>query len=151
MAKPLGPKSLLIRQAIAAHPDRGNTEIAETLMDSSDRMDDKLKITAQDVATQRQAMKKPGAQASPATSAEPAASEPARARPGNGRRKPGRKPGRKTRPRPQTQAAAAQAAPVTRPAQAAPRADLVSHVEAIREAVRGLGADQVKRIVDLFE
>jgi peptide subunit release factor RF-3 len=41
MAKPLGPKSLLIRQAIIAHPDKGNTELAEMLMDSADRLDDK--------------------------------------------------------------------------------------------------------------
>src|SRR5208337_3326172 len=92
MAKPLGPKSLLIRQAITAHPDKGNTELAELLNDSHDRMDDKIKVTAQDVASQRQAMKKPGAAKAPATTAAPApAAKPA----GNGRRKPGRKPGRK--------------------------------------------------------
>ena len=60
MAKPLGPKSLLIRQTIAAHPDKGNKEIAELINDSHDRMDDKIKVTPQDIAQQKQAMKKAG-------------------------------------------------------------------------------------------
>ena len=60
MAKPLGPKSTLIRQAITGHPKMGNKEIAEMLMDSKDRKDDKIKVTPQDVAQQRQQMKKAG-------------------------------------------------------------------------------------------
>jgi len=67
MAKPLGPKSLLIRDAIKAHPNKGNKEIAELINDSHDRMDDKIKVTPQDVAQQKQAMKKAGE--SPAPSA----------------------------------------------------------------------------------
>ena len=38
----------------------GNKEIAETLMDSNDRLDDKIKVTPQDVAQQKQQMKKAG-------------------------------------------------------------------------------------------
>ena len=60
MAQPLGPKSILIREAIIAHPDKGNTELAAFLNDADERMDDKFKITAQDVAAQKQAMKKSG-------------------------------------------------------------------------------------------
>ena len=38
----------------------GKKEIAEILMDSNDRMDDKIKVTPQDVAQQKQQMKKVG-------------------------------------------------------------------------------------------
>src|SRR5260221_210515 len=96
MAKPLGPKSRLIREALGTHPDKGNTELAELINDADDRMDDKIKVTAQDVAAQRQAMKKPGALTVPAAAADPevAAEAPTA---GNGRRKAGRKPGRKAK------------------------------------------------------
>ncbi len=60
MSKPLGPKSLVIREAIKAHPNKGNKEIAEFIDDSHDRMDDKIKVTPQDVAQQKQALKKAG-------------------------------------------------------------------------------------------
>ena len=84
MAKPLGPKSLLIREAIRAHPNKGNNEIAELLNDSHDRMDDKIKVTPQDVAQQKQAMKKSGGKA-------PVAAPPAAARAaGKGKGKGGR-------------------------------------------------------------
>src|SRR4051794_28897026 len=111
MAKPLGTKSRVIRAAIAANPDKGNTELAEMLNDSQDRLDDKLMFTAPDVAAQKQAMKKPGAQkveAAPQTTAsetstpaqpEPAATPASEAAAGNGRKRPGRKPGRKPGPR----------------------------------------------------
>ena len=85
MAKPLGPKSLLIRKAIQDHPDKGNTALAEMLNDSNDRMDDKIKVTANDVAAQKQAMKK--------GSPTPAADTPAAAAEKPERKKPGRKPG----------------------------------------------------------
>ena len=65
MAKPLGPKSLLIRDAIKAHPNKGNKEIAELINDSHDRMDDKIKVTPQDIAQQKQAMKKAGESSAP--------------------------------------------------------------------------------------
>src|SRR5262245_26958969 len=86
MAKPLGPKSRLIRDAITEHPKKTPKEIAELHNDAEERMDDKIKVTPNDVSQQKQAMKKPGAQKAPAAAAKPA---------GNGRRKPGRKPGRK--------------------------------------------------------
>src|SRR5262249_27985520 len=87
MAKPLGPKSLLIREAIKNNPKKGNTEIAELLNDAEERMDDKIKVTAQDVAAQRPAIKKAGKPA-PAATAAPAA--PATKPAGNGRRKGGK-------------------------------------------------------------
>jgi hypothetical protein len=37
MAKPLGPKSILIREAIKAHPNKGNSKIAEMLNDAEDK------------------------------------------------------------------------------------------------------------------
>jgi hypothetical protein len=132
MAKPLGPKSVLIRQAITAHPDKGNTEIATMLMDAEERMDDKIKVTAQDVASQRQAMKKPGAAPTPAAAPEAAPKKPA----GNGRRKPGRKPGRKP-------AAAPAAAP--RPASASP-VDLIDKTLDLAQQCGGLAA--LKKLVD---
>ncbi len=138
MAKPLGPKSLLIRQAITAHPDKGNTELAELLNDSHDRMDDKIKVTAQDVAAQKQAMKKPGATATPAATAS---AEPATKPAGNGRRKPGRKPGRKP--------AAAGPAAATRAAEASASAspvDLIDKAFALAQECGGI--EHLKRLVD---
>ena len=130
MAKPLGPKSLLIRKAIHDHPDKGNTAIADLLNDSNDRMDDKIKVTANDVAAQKQAMKSAGATA-PAASAH-----------GRGKKR-GRKP---AAPVP----AAAAPAPSRKPA-AAPQGGLADHAEAIKKAVEELGADQVRRLTGLFE
>ena len=51
MAKPLGPKSILIREAIKANPDLGNTEIAELLNGSEDRKRDKIEVKPGDIAT----------------------------------------------------------------------------------------------------
>lgn len=130
MAKPLGSKSVLIRDAITSHPNKGNTEIAEMLNGDEERKADRIKVSARDVATQRQAMRKVGT--------------PARARRRSGAKKPGRKGGRK----PARKQPPAAATPTT--AQA-PAADLFEHIEAIREAVRQLGAEQVKKIVGLFE
>jgi hypothetical protein len=126
MAKPLGKKSILIREAITAHPHKTPKEIADLLNDSDDRMDDKIKVTPNDVSQQKQAMKKPGAQKAPAAAKKPA---------GNGRRKPGRKPGRK-------------------PAAATPRAsatasspvDLIDRTLALAQECGGVG--QLKRLVD---
>ncbi len=61
MAKTLGLKSRLIRQAISDNPDKGNTELAQMLSGAKERKDDKIKVTPQDIAQQRQAMKKAGA------------------------------------------------------------------------------------------
>jgi hypothetical protein len=126
MAKPLGPKSQLIRKAITAHPDRTPKEIAELLNDSDDRMDDKIKVTPNDVSQQKQAMKKPGAQKAPAAAKKPA---------GNGRRKPGRKPGRKP----------AAATPRTLGPAASP-VDLIDRTLALAQECGGVG--QLKRLVD---
>jgi hypothetical protein len=131
MAKPLGPKSMLIRNAIAANKGKGNKEIAEMLMDAPERMDDKIKVTANDVAQQKQAMKKAGAMKVPAAAAATPATKPA----GNGRRKPGRKPGRK---------------PVTAARSAAPTAaspvDLIDRTLALAQECGGV--EQLKRLVD---
>ena len=135
MAKPLGQKSILIRTAIQANPRKGNTELAEMLNDADERMDDKIKVTAQDVATQRQAMKKPGAQTAPAAaSMQPAAtaSKPVE----NGRRKPGRKPGNKPGAAARQSAPAASASPV----------DLIDRTLALAQQCGGV--DQLKRLVD---
>src|SRR5262249_50703174 len=126
----LGPKSMLIREAITANPGKGNTEIATMLMDAEERMDDKIKVTAQDVATQRQAMKKPGAQKAPAAGA----TAPKHA--GNGRGKPGRKPGRKP----------AVAAPRPAPTIAASPVDLIDRTLALAQDCGGV--EQLKRLVD---
>lgn len=60
MAKPLGPKSLLIREAIKAHPRMGNTELAELINSSDARKEDKISVKPGDIAAQKQAMKKAG-------------------------------------------------------------------------------------------
>jgi hypothetical protein len=121
MAKPLGPKSLLIRKAIGEHPDKGNTELAEMLNDAEERMDDKIKVTAQDVATQRQAMKKAGT--------APPAAKP-------GRKKPGRKPASAATP------ATTQPGP---PAAASP-VDLIDKTLDLAQQCGGLAA--LKKLVD---
>ena len=125
MAKPLGPKSVLIRGAITSNPDKGNTEIAEMLNDAEERMDDKIKVTAQDVATQRQAMKKAGA----TTPAAGPAAKPAR-------KKPGRKPARAATPPAAQAAPAATASPV----------DLIDKTLDLAQQCGGLAA--LKKLVD---
>ena len=61
MAKPLGPKSRLIREAIKAHSNMGNTELAELINASDARKEDRLEVTANDIAQQKTALKKTGA------------------------------------------------------------------------------------------
>jgi hypothetical protein len=77
----------LIRDAIKAKPKMGNTDLAKMLNEAGERKSDKIKVTPQDVAMHRQAMKRAHAKKFPAA----AAAQPA----GNGRQKPGPKPGRK--------------------------------------------------------
>jgi hypothetical protein len=133
MAKQLGPKSLLIRNAIQANPGKGNAELAEMLNDADERMDDTIKVTAQDVATQRQAMKKPGAQKTEGAATKPAA--PASKPAGNGRRKPGRKPGKKPAAK-SISAHGLVASPV----------DLIDRTLALAQECGGV--NQLKRLVD---
>ena len=119
MAQPLGPKSILIREAIIAHPDKGNTELAAFLSDADERKKDKIKVTAQDVASQKQAMKKAGI--------EPPAAEG---------KKRGRKPGTKV---------AATVATRPTPAPATPL-DLIDRPFAPAHERGGIG--ELKRLVD---
>ena len=73
MAKPLGPKSRLIRDAIAAHPSLANKELAAFINKSPARKEDGIEVTPIDVAQQKQAMKKMGFEpAAPATRRNPA-------------------------------------------------------------------------------
>jgi hypothetical protein len=127
MAKPLGKKSILIREAITAHRGKTPKEIADLLNGSDERMDDKIKVTPNDVSQQKQAMKKPGAQKAPAAAAKPA---------GNGRRKPGRKPG----PKP------AAVAPRTASVPSYSPVDLIDRTLALAQECGGVG--QLKRLVD---
>jgi hypothetical protein len=57
MAKPLSPKSQLIREAIVANSKLGNTELASLINSSDARKGDKIKVSATDVGNQRQALK----------------------------------------------------------------------------------------------
>jgi hypothetical protein len=134
MAKPLGPKSLLIRNAIQANSGKGNTELAKMLNDAAERKTDKIKVTAQDVAAQRQAMKKPGAAKVAAAATKPAA--PASKPAGNGRKKPGRKQGKKPAAAPRQAASTAAASPV----------DLIDRTLALAQECGGV--EQLKRLVD---
>jgi hypothetical protein len=125
MAKPLGQKSRIIREAIHNHPDKGNTAIAEMLNDSADRLDDKLTFTATDVSQQRTALKNLGKSASgaaPAPATQEAATE---ATPARGDATPASQPeapapkrrGRKAGRKPKARTAANDApAPAPRPA-----------------------------------
>jgi hypothetical protein len=121
MAKPLGAKSLLIREAINTHPKMGNTALAKLIMGSDARKEDKLKVKASDVAQQRQAMKKLAE--SPAATAA---------------RKPKKKPG----PKPK---GAANAAPAPTKGRISP-ADVIDGVLTLAKKSGGL--DELKRLVD---
>jgi hypothetical protein len=126
MAKPLGAKSLLIRDAITANPDKGNTQLAEMIAGSDARKEGKIKVTANDVAQQRQAMKKAG-------------DLPAPAKPG--KKKAGKKPGRKPAAKP----AAPAAAPPKPSAQRGP-VELIDRLFELADDAGGMGA--LKRLVD---
>src|SRR3954468_20150319 len=54
--KPLGEKSRVIRQAIKAHPDMGNAELAVLLAGQHSELD--IDFKPGDIAAQRQALKK---------------------------------------------------------------------------------------------
>src|SRR4051812_44175387 len=58
MAKPLSPKSKLIREALGAHPNLGNAKLADLLNASDARKEDKITFRASDVSQQRQVLKK---------------------------------------------------------------------------------------------
>jgi hypothetical protein len=125
MAKPLGPKSLLIRSAISAHPDTGNTALAEMINSSPARKEDKIKVSANDIAQQRQAMKKAGAGA-------PTASAPSKKR--------GRPEGASPRPR--------ASAPVPALATATQTSPLELLDSVFRLAKECGGVSELKRLVD---
>src|SRR5947209_345156 len=57
MAKPLSPKSVLIREAIKANPKLGNADLAKLINSAEVRKEDKIKVTATDVGNQKQALK----------------------------------------------------------------------------------------------
>src|SRR4051812_49046804 len=57
MAKPLSPKSQLIREAIKANSKLGNADLAKLINSSDARKEDKIKVTATDVGNQKQALK----------------------------------------------------------------------------------------------
>lgn len=142
MAKPLGAKSLLIRAAIQAHPDKGNKNIAELLNDSHDRMDDKIEVTPQDVAQQKQQMKKPGATmpaAAQTPTPEPANGVPAPESPVPAKR--GRPKGSLGKPKKAVVAPAPKAAPSS-----ASPADLIDRVFALAEQCGGFKA--LQRVVN---
>lgn len=61
MARELSLKSSLIREAILANPDVKNKPLADQLNAAPERLDDKLKFVPNDVAQQRQILKKNGA------------------------------------------------------------------------------------------
>ena len=110
------------------HPDKGNTALAELLNDSADRMDDKIKVTANDVAAQKQAMKKTGAaQHQESQRANPHARSPAANR------------GR-------TAAAPAAARPAAPAATSASPVDLIDKTLDLASQAGGVG--ELKKLVD---
>ena len=58
MAKALGAKSLLIRDAPQAHPDKSPKEIADLINDSDAMKQDKIEVKPIDVSQQKLALKK---------------------------------------------------------------------------------------------
>src|SRR4051794_25553634 len=85
MAKPLSPKSKLIREALKANPKLGNADPAKLINSSDARKEDKIKVTATDVGNQKQALKAMNATArkkakSPKPATSMAANKPQAAR-----------------------------------------------------------------------
>jgi hypothetical protein len=123
MAKSFGAKTLLIRDALQAHPDKGPKEIADLINASDARKQDKIEVKPIDVSQQKLLLKK-------AAGAEPAAAEkPAK-----------KKPARKTASAPVTQPVAAPA-----PAPADPF-EVIEDVFALAEKCGGF--DRLKKLVD---
>ncbi len=60
MAKPLGPKSAMIREAIQASPRAENGDLATQINDSAAAKAAGIEVTAAEVSQQRQRMKKAG-------------------------------------------------------------------------------------------
>ena len=135
MAKPLGPKSILIREAIKNKPGLGNTELAQFVNGSETAKKEKIVVKPSDIAQQKQAMKKAGGKAAPAPAS--ARAKPSRTgKPtGNGRRKGAGK----------RQAGAGPQAAAPLPG------DVVDDLAAVKKLVEKLGGEQVRRIVGLFE
>ena len=124
MAKPLGPKSSLIRDAIKANPKVGNTELAKMINSSPARKEDRIRVEPNDIAKQRQALKK----------AKPSANQ---AGSKNGRRKAnGRKGGR---PR-AAATASAQGRTAAKGAAAGGPVDLLDRVFGLAQECGGFGA-----------
>jgi hypothetical protein len=137
MAKPLGAKSRVIREFIAAHPGMGNTELAETINFSDAAKEEEISVTASEVSAQRQALKKLAEKAAPAEMVEfTPPYEPAAAAEPRARKKPG--------PRPTAAITAAPALPS--PAAQTDPVDLIDKVFDLAEESGGL--EQLKRLVD---
>src|SRR4051812_46733480 len=77
MAKPLGPKATLIREAINAHPRKRDETLADLINASDARKEDGIRVTANDVSRQRQAMKKLRTKGKKEAAAQNGAPEPA--------------------------------------------------------------------------
>jgi hypothetical protein len=144
MPKPIGPKTALIRDAIKANPDKGNTALAELINSSDSRKQDKITVTANDIAQQKQALKQLGkGKAAPASAKGKGAKGAAQAAPNNnGAKKQKGKPSHKAK-------TAASAAPVT---QHQPETAPVRPVELLRKVfdlarVCG-GVGELKQLVD---
>jgi hypothetical protein len=143
MAKPLSEKSRIIRAAIVGNPGKSNKDLAEMLNDSQDRLDDKITFKPDDIAQQKQAMKKPGAAkaATLAAGPEKASAATTREKPAKpyAGKKRGRKPGQK--PAAQRQAAHVTAKPV-----ASGPVAVIDKVFGLAQECGGFG--QLKQLVD---
>ena len=126
MAKPIGAKTRIIREAITANPSLGSKELAALLMSSDARKADGIKVSASDVGDQRTAMRK-------LAGAAPA------------RRNKGGRPKKAVQAPPVREAPAPAAVPVARSAQASP-IDLIDRVFMLADDCGGMAA--LKRLVD---
>jgi hypothetical protein len=146
MAKPIGPKTALIRDAIKANPDKGNTELANLINSSDARKLDKITVTANDIAQQKQALKNLGkGNAAPASAKGKRAKAAQQAAPSsNGAKKQKRKPGRK--PKATT---AASSAPVAQHHAAPGHARPVELLSKVFDLAQDCGAfGELKQVVD---
>jgi hypothetical protein len=143
MAKPPGAKTLVIREAIRTHPDKGNADLAELINSAEARKEDRISVTAADVNQQKQALKKLAVPANgePVAASETSASQSETTPKKRGGRKPGPKPGTR-----KAASAAPTSVPAPKPAGHSRPVELLGKVFDLAKGCGGFG--ELKLLVD---
>jgi hypothetical protein len=144
MPKPLSEKSRVIREAINANPDLGNKELAELLNGSPERQQDRLKVSATDVARQKLVLKQAG---QGAAEEGPEATGGKQSEPKARRRRPAQR--RRKRQTPEPAAAAAREVAANGPDRGGPPAKPLELIDRLFDLATECGGfEALKRLVD---